>query len=1237
MFSFLLTSVAWRLQLDAHDEQQQREYSREYDRIIASKKCPICLLNATESTRKYSDASAEEHAHKYFLESAKKFRLNHKERHKRQLHALVNNDADAFLNAANVGNDTGISVMLGEVKTYEYARHDPVGVAITEGPRAGPYLTLEMFVEDEELGNLVAAAMIVAAQQSHGSTIELLLRHGSSSLPQTCNMFDEYTWGKTLRHLVRQNDPVYPGLEGCTPQMMSAIQNDALNLCRMINDRVLDKRQSLTDTNYLEPTDDARGMTAFQLACLHGSVECVRVLIDAGCNPGARDNAGETGLDIAQAMGHADVVAQLRKHYCRHSKGSDACGLVLAVRLNDLREVERQLSTGQTFEGLRVRIDVNAIVTLPCEDSARNDLIVTRSAENATTALIEAAKAGHLDMVRLLIKHGARPGLCDDEGNTALMCVARQGHYGVPKLMSDDLAKRMVHLLAESGVPLAHSNAQGYSALCIAIYSYKFDMVKTLAALDGRLLDVLAGRSPIVQTASELAHSSDQVNGDRSDTAMADLIDQLMSERHANAARAEAELMAMLDGEEVKSEDKAEKAHKKRAKRKRQLQKKADKKAAAATAGKELEDVVPELARSPEPVVPAHSTTSTTAGSSLPATAVQISNAQTKAQRKKAQKTKNKKKSATVNILEPEETEMLPEPDLDLEPEPEPNLEPEPEVETDAQREERGRFASLQALRSVAMKDWTAEQVVSWVQLAELPATIVDQVQTYVIDDDIDGEELEALIQKGLQKTLKKAKFEKSEAMAQSILAKRDQMLEWQASDSEATSRPNADGNEPAARTTHQLRVQFDRKLDLLGSGRFGHVFRCRFDGEDGYAVKRVDALKASLVSKEIEVLTLVRKTDEGGHPNVVKYFSKEEDSDFVYLCMELCDTETLDFRIKRVTDTNVRLQAVRQLFSGIEYLHGLNIIHRDLKPANILFRGAVLKICDMGQSRILVGGSTVVETGSNGGTLGWMTPEEITATKGGQEAFESRLSGDIHTAGNLMVFILSGGLHAFGSRTQTVETVNGDWFAQQNNIVNGRYNLQPLFASGKFMTCAADLFVRMSCTDPANRLPIDQVVAHPAMWDAETKLRKITEWHKSWDKSTPALARRLSVHSPYVKRLLGDRPEGWLAALNPAVVEQLVADGRHYNGRDVTELLRAIRNVAEHWFQPKTAQEVMALEALTGASAEAIRRGQATAEAAQHRAEAIERCFLRDGEGGFAELLLVFALPRALPSVRGH
>jgi hypothetical protein len=43
---------------------------------------------------------------------------------------------------------------------------------------------------------------------------------------------------------------------------------------------------------------------------------------------------------------------------------------------------------------------------------------------------------------------------------------------------------------------------------------------------------------------------------------------------------------------------------------------------------------------------------------------------------------------------------------------------------------------------------------------------------------------------------------------------------------------------------------------------------------------------------------------------------------------------------------------------------------------------------------------------------------------------------------------------------------------------------------------------------------------------------------------------------------------EGWLAKLDGPVRQLLLAHGR-YDGRDLTELLRAIRNVAEHWSAP--------------------------------------------------------------------
>ena len=180
------------------------------------------------------------------------------------------------------------------------------------------------------------------------------------------------------------------------------------------------------------------------------------------------------------------------------------------------------------------------------------------------------------------------------------------------------------------------------------------------------------------------------------------------------------------------------------------------------------------------------------------------------------------------------------------------------------------------------------------------------------------------------------------------------------------------------------------------------------------------------------------------------------------------------------------------------------------------------------------------------------MSPEELRAARANEGTFESRLSGDIHTAGSIMFFILTGGVHPFGD----------DFQSQLNNIARGRPNLTPLKESGASATCACDLFLRMVCVDPKQRPEISGVVAHPALWDADTKLRRITDWAKSWEKDSPALQRRLSVHATSVKHLLGDRPEGWLGRVDAAVAEQLQAASR-YNGRDVMDLLRAIRNIA--------------------------------------------------------------------------
>jgi len=87
-------------------------------------------------------------------------------------------------------------------------------------------------------------------------------------------------------------------------------------------------------------------------------------------------------------------------------------------------------------------------------------------------------------------------------------------------------------------------------------------------------------------------------------------------------------------------------------------------------------------------------------------------------------------------------------------------------------------------------------------------------------------------------------------------------------------------------------------------------------------------------------------------HPNIVAFEHYFEDSENVYLLIEICHNQTLNELLKRrkkLTELEVQCYAV-QIIKALKYLHSHRVIHRDLKLGNLFISEKMeIKVGDFG------------------------------------------------------------------------------------------------------------------------------------------------------------------------------------------------------------------------------------------------------------------------------------------------
>jgi len=260
----------------------------------------------------------------------------------------------------------------------------------------------------------------------------------------------------------------------------------------------------------------------------------------------------------------------------------------------------------------------------------------------------------------------------------------------------------------------------------------------------------------------------------------------------------------------------------------------------------------------------------------------------------------------------------------------------------------------------------------------------------------------------------------------------------------------------------------FYKMGDLIGEGQFGVI-------KSGINIKTNEKIAIKILSKEsikkVEDWDLIRTEIDvlkhSKHPTIIKFLDHYENSDYIFIVMELLKEGTLQKYLETKefnVSENSAAHIAYQIGDALLYLHKYGIIHRDLKPDNILIGNVKkdildLRLMDFGLSKIL---GNKEKTAEGYGTLAFVAPEIIDRIPYGG-------SVDVWSLGVIIHFSLTGEIPFMPD--------NYDMETMATNICQN-----PLVLSKKFKNKSpevADLIKRCLEKDPLVRIKIEDFLNH--------------------------------------------------------------------------------------------------------------------------------------------------------------
>ncbi|KDR70409.1 hypothetical protein GALMADRAFT_103174 [Galerina marginata CBS 339.88] len=256
-------------------------------------------------------------------------------------------------------------------------------------------------------------------------------------------------------------------------------------------------------------------------------------------------------------------------------------------------------------------------------------------------------------------------------------------------------------------------------------------------------------------------------------------------------------------------------------------------------------------------------------------------------------------------------------------------------------------------------------------------------------------------------------------------------------------------------------RMQFQR-VGFLGEGGFARVYEVKDPRGFRLACKVVtkSSLKTKKAKTKLYAEIKIHRSLE--HPNIVHFQDCFEDTDNVYMTLELCTSGSLmDMlrRRRRFTEPEARFFMV-QLIGACHYMHAHQVIHRDLKLGNLFLDGNMnVKVGDFGLAALIENEGERKKTIC--GTPNYIAPEVLFDTANGH-SFEV----DTWSVG-VILYTLVVGRPPF--QTKDVKAI-------YKRIRDNEYE----FPQDRLISSAAQHLISLILTpDPSQRPTLHEIVDH--------------------------------------------------------------------------------------------------------------------------------------------------------------